>query len=694
MILLGAVVMAALPGVLCLTDATTGEPLRGARVDRRGTGGAMDVLVALTAAPCTVLALHDGDTLTVRRIGYRARRALIAREQPDTLHVAMESNAAWLQAVVRTATVADGITSEARPMQASVTVQEARAMGGASAKTLVSLLPFQTARSARGELSLSVRGARREQVAVTLDGVPLNDPATGVADVSDLPLALLGGASLLLGSDPMGAGSGATGGTLGLRTGSGSEVALRAGAFGERTVEGATEHVGTHQRVRAGAAYSTARNDFSFVNSSSTSGASQSERRMNNDNERVALFTQLSGATWHLLALGSQQRQGMVGAVNVRDYDEDRAQSQRLLVRAGVQRDAASLNAGVRLFGLAYRDPRRPTFDSDADVASVDIDAERLVRQSATARVRVRGGIAADLLRTSANIRQDRWRGFVLTAVDTRPGNAWQLALAARMDAVHGNGLTPSASVDMRRSLGRSAFSVRVAQAVRVPTLYDLYFASPQRLSVRVLDPERVRLDAEVGAHTVLWRRAASAGGVARSAHRIELQGALSWRDVRDAIVWFPGNFGWSPANVGTEHLVGAEGRLSWHAPAVTASAWATWYDSELRTGALRIPTPYVARAAGGAHLNWRRGIWHASGAWRVMGRRPYTVGPRDPSYELPGVSIVDAAIGATVTRATVNTAVTLSINNANNAAWQSVKGFPSPGRAVAISLVLTPKSQ
>lgn len=694
MILLGAVVVAALPGVLCLTDATTGEPLHGARVDRRGTGGATDVLVALTAAPCTVLALHDGDTLTVRRIGYRVHRALIAKEQPDTLHVAMESNAAWLQAVVRTATVADGITSEARPKQASVTVREARAMGGASASTLVSLLPFHTARSARGELSLSLRGARREQVAVTLDGVLLNDPATGAADVSDIPLALLGGASLLLGSDPMGAGSGATGGTLALRTGNGSDIAFRAGAFGERTVEGATESVGVRRRVRAGAAYSTARNDFPFVNSSTTSGASLSERRVNNDHERVALFTQLSGATWRLLALGSQQRQGMVGAVNVRDYDEDRAQSQRLLLRASAQRDATTLNAGVRLFGLAYRDPQRPAFDSDADVASIDLDAERLVRESATARIRVRGGMATDQLRTSANIRQHRSRGFVMAAVDARPRDVWHLALGTRVDAVQQHGLTPSVSVDVHRSRGRSALSARVAQAVRVPTLYDLYFASPQRLSVRALDPERVRLDAEVGVHTVLWHRGASGRGASPRSHQLELQGALSWRDVRDAIVWFPGNFGWSPANVGTERLVGAEGRLSWHAPAVTASAWATWYDSELRTGALRIPTPYVARAAGGAHLNWRRGIWHASGVWRVMGRRPYTVGPRDPGYELPGVSLVDAAIGATVTRAAVSTVMTLSVNNATNAAWQSVKGFPSPGRAVAISLVLSPKER
>lgn len=692
--LLGAALAAVLPGVLCLTDATTGEPLRGARVDRRGTGGTTEVLVALTASPCTVLALRDGETLTVRRMGYRVHRVPVTQQHGDTLRVDMESNAALLQAVVRTATIADGTTAETRPMQARVTVQEARAIGGASASALVSLLPFHTARSARGELSLSLRGARREQVAVTLDGVPLNDPATGVADVSDLPLTLLGGASFLLGSDPMGTGSGATGGTLALRTGSGSELALRAGAFGERTVEAATERIGSGQRVRVGAVYGAARNDFSFVNASSTTGASLSERRVNNDYERVALFTQLSGATWHLLALGSRQQQGMVGAVNVRDYDEDRALTQRMLVRAGVQRDATTLNAGVRLFGLAYRDPRRPTLDTDADVASVDIDVQQLLRQTATSRVRVRGGVAADQLRTSANIGQDRWRAFVLTGVDARPGDAWQLALGARMDAVQDHGITPSVSVDVRRSLGRSALTARVAQAVRVPTLYDLYFASPQRLSVRALDPERVRLDAEVGAHTVVWQRAASASGAARATHRIEVQGALSWRDVRDAIVWFPGNFGWSPANVGTEQLVGAEARVVWRAPAVTASAWATWYDSVLRTGVLRIPTPYVARAAGGAHLDWRRGVWHASGVWRVMGRRPYTVGPREPGYELPGVSLVDAAIGATVTRAAVSTAVTLSLSNATNAAWQSVKGFPSPGRAVAISLVLSPKSR
>jgi hypothetical protein len=451
--------------------------------------------------------------------------------------------------------------------------------------------------------------------------------------------------------------------------------------------------MGSSVRVRSGGALSMARNDYRFTNSSTTSGAAVAERRVNNDVDRVSLFSQLSGATWHLLALGSRQRQGMVGAVNVRDYDEDRATSQRLLLRAGVQRDATAWHAGVRLFGLEYRDARRPALNSDADVASVDVQAQQLLHETPGVRLRATGGVAADMLRTSANIRQDRWRGFGMTSIDARLTDAWHIAAGGRLDAVQNHGFTPSFSADVRRSLRVGAVSARIAQSMRVPTLYDLYFASPQRLAVRALDPERVRLDAELGVQAVLWHRGSPEGSARTAPYRVEVDGALSWRDVRDAIVWFPGNFGWSPANVGAERLRGAEARAAWRAPSWTLSSWATWYDSELRTGALRIPTPYVPRTASGAQLEWRQGPWHASTLWRRMDRRPYTVGPRDRRYELPAVSLLDAALGATIAHTRVVTAVTLSINNAANTAWQSVRGFPSPGRAVAISIVFTPPS-
>lgn len=94
-------------------------------------------------------------------------------------------------------------------VQAGIAVSDARERGVSTLNGAIALLPYVALRSARGETGLSLRGARREQVVITLDGLPLNDPATGVADVNDVPLAAVQSVTVRPGADPLGAGSGA-----------------------------------------------------------------------------------------------------------------------------------------------------------------------------------------------------------------------------------------------------------------------------------------------------------------------------------------------------------------------------------------------------------------------------------------------------------------------------------------------------
>ncbi len=225
----------------------------------------------------------------------------------------------------------------------------------------------------------------------------------------------------------------------------------------------------------------------------------------------------------------------------------------------------------------------------------------------------------------------------------------------------------------------------RAAQAVRVPTLYDVYFSSPQRLFVRALSPERVDVDGSGGV-----RLEASTSGT-----RASIEGALVGRNTRDAIVWFPGNFGWSPANVGVERLRGVESRAELASGIASVSAWVTAYDAMLSTSGLRIPTPYVPRLAGGAQLRLTRPTQHATLVWRGLGARPYTAGPRNPDFELAAVSLVDITVAQQLRALPqwpwpgLDAVVAFSLENAADAAWQSVRGFPSPGRAWAMSFTL-----
>ena len=670
--------------IVCVTDAATGAPVTDPIVEYRAGAGwrraprhASDGHLASWCRAIDAVSYP----WRVRRLGYTpvevrdasSAQAMSRDNDLDTLRLRLVPLAALLPASV-TREVATGSERNAVSLDAAT----ARVHGATTTGALLTLLPFAQPRSARGEVSVSLRGTRREQVAVTLDGLPLTDPATGLADVADVPLAILGGATVAPGSDPLGAGPGAVGGVLALHSGDGTHLASRVGAFGAVQVEAAHAHSVGASRLRLGASHQSARNDFPFRNTASTTGQTFEERRVNNDVRRDALFAQWRGERVQIVALGTESTYGLVGPVNVRDYDEDRARSRRAFVRASGAWGGAQVSVGARAFALDYRDPQRPVFDTDADAMAVDVETQRVVGS-----LRWLVGVGGDRLRTSDGTAQDRTRGYAalthrarLAAVDVNAG--------VRVDAVERTGAQPTASLALERAWPRARVGVRLAQAVRVPTLYDLYFSSPQRLTVRALRPERVTVDAELFARGTAGT---IAGGV------VSAQGALVARSARDAIVWFPGNFGWSPANVGRETLRGLELRAAWEHANAHVSAWGTWYDAMLTTGALRIPTPYVARESAGLLARARRGAFTLSATGRAFGRRPFTSGPRNAAFELPAVGVLDvAAAWTTEPRAAGGSLLlTVALDNATDVAWQSVRGFPAAGRSWSVALSWTP---
>jgi hypothetical protein len=589
----------------------------------------------------------------------------------DTVRLALRPIAALLAPAVTQESAATNA-----PNAVALDAAAARLHGAGSTGALMALLPFVQPRSVRGDVTVSLRGTRREQVAVTLDGVPLTDPATGIADLADVPLGIIGGATVAPGADPLGAGPGAIGGVLALHTASGGYASARTGAFGAVLLEGAHDLTLGSGQLRLGASHQQAQNDFPFENTASTTGSVLNERRVNNDVRRDALFAQWRDQHVQVVVLASQAEQGMVGPVNVRAYDADRARTTRLFVRGATEVRGAQLTTSVRAFGLDYRDPARPAFDSDADVVAVDVDAQRIARG-----IRWQIGAGGDRLRASRDVAQARARAHA-TLSHRASGGGLTLTSGARVDVVQQYGAQPSFSLGLERPGARLTVGGRVAQALRVPTLYDLYFASPQRLAVSALRPERVVFDAEAYGRVALG---AVAGGA------ISAQGAVVTRAARDAIIWFPGNFGWSPANVGRESLRGGELRAAWDARAAHVSAWGAWYDAELTSGALRVPTPYVARASGGLLARVTRGRVTAAPAMRAVGARPFTSGPRDPAFELPAVLLFDAAVSLRQPLPAGTALFTLAIDNATDRAWESVRGFPAPGRSWSVTATFSP---
>ena len=667
---------------LCVGDAATGAPLSGVHIttdtSRRSHAGAHAApIVQRFIGACG--SVRVGQVL-LRRVGYQARQIEIP-VSALTIRVSLDPIGRVAQILPLQQTVArqEDRGSATGHTSARQTVTSAREAGVGSMNALIASMPYTLTRSARNETGLSLRGVRREQVAITIDGMSLNDPAMGVADVSDMPLAGIGAATVVLGADPLGVGPGATGGVLALESTPERLLALRLGAFGEQSVEGAV-HGGSAQPVwHASAAWFRAVNNFAFENTATVNTASR-ERRVNNDEQRVALSAGAVGLHWQLWTLASLAERGMVGAENVHAYDEDRARTGRFLLRLQSTMRGAQLVTGVRAFALEYRDPTRPVLNAEARSMASDLELRGLAR-ALTWRV----GAGMDGVRASGGIRQSRSRGFgVLGYARQRPAGAFDVGV--RVDAVSSYGALPSLAIGGERVVASSSRGTRVvlvgrvAQAVRVPTLYDLYFASPQRLFVRTLTAERVTVDAEIGAQIA---RPTPLGNVS-------LTSSVVARNIRDAIVWFPGNFGWSPANVGRERMHGVEGRLVVRPSWGTFSTWITAYDTELTTGALHIPTPYVPRVAGGVQSVRSMRALTASGFLRVTGRRPFSAGPRDPAYELPAVALLDLAISRQARLSGRDMLVAASLENVTDARWQSVRGFPAPGRGWALSITFT----
>ena len=630
-------------------------------------------------------------TVRLRRVGYRARSIQLTVTGVDQQLVVELTplsfrGAATPPTLATHRVVASRVDSPTSRVTATIDVDHARVMGIGTTTALLASLPFVSVRSARGETGVSLRGARREQVAITLDGMLLNDPATGIADVSDLPLASLGSATALLGADPLGVGPGANGGVIALTSAPQRVLALRAGSFGMHAAEGAWHASGHGAMWHASASHRRATNDFAFLNSAGASDVAVGERRVNNDETRTTLALGATGSVAQLSLFASTGERGMVGAENVRTYDADRARTDRVLVRGQWTSERVQFIGGTRAFTLAYRDPARPALNADAHAVAGDAELKGRVRDVAW---RLGGG--ADRVRASGGIEQSRGRVFAV-ADYTRRSTVGSMDLGARVDAIGTFGALPSFSVAGDRTIrahdaddASLTIGARVAQAVRVPTLYDLYFSSPQRLLVRTLRPERVLVDAELQARLSqrsplgLW----------------SLQASVVARDTRDAIVWFPGNFGWSPANVGMERLRGVEGRGALQPVWGELSAWFTLYDAMLTSGGLQIPTPYVARASGGAQLRASLPVVTATFSLHAMGPRPYTAGPRNAAFELASVTLCDVALSRRLVISALDALLSVSLDNATDVRWQSVRGFPSPGRSWAISTTLrhTPKS-
>lgn len=535
-------------------------------------------------------------------------------------------------------------------------------------------------RGGGGRQVLSVRGSRPEEVLVLLDGVPMNDPLTGAADLSGIPTATLQTATLVRGTASRSYGSGAGAATLLLTSreadgNSGIGGGMRLGSFGGfgLDVQADAEHAGA--RFAASVAVDQAENDYPYRNP--YEGGETTRSRINADTRGThAAISGSSGAFRGSLRFDGSEN-GLPGRVGTRLFDSARAEDRAWTGSLGVEHSGARAAASFASRRLSYR------------ASAADDPSSQQIHEG-----RLSGEIALPGTPVNASVRMlaEEVSGDAFAGPRRRfsPGLALESALLSdsfRLEpgiAVDLSGgkliLSPEVSVAWLPSSASRLWG-RLGQGFRAPTFGDLYFRSFYRLRANpALLPERVTLDAELGASgQISLGRFVGRGSV------------VGWRrNTTDPIVWIPSSAAvWSPRNLGNLEAGGLEigvgletrERAGWGLRAQVAG---TVQRSRVGFGSNRNPLPYQPDVSGQLSL----GLWKGSVGTGVSVR--YT-GPRTTNLSatrtLAGFWVTDLSAHYELDSGRFALGLFAKIENFWDREYELTELFPEPGRRFSLRI-------
>ena len=605
-----------------------------------------------------------------------------------------------LPEITVTATRAETTTAEA---PARVTVLDARAMASVAARSVADVVAARTGAFIRrygptGLASLSLRGANASQTLVLLDGFRLADPQLGQLDLSLLPTVVLESVEVMYGAGSALYGSDAVGGVVNLRTlrpgaRPSARASAEAGAFGERMGGLALSGRKGAFSGLAAVEYRTIDGDFPFVNPSLF--PPREVRREGADGERLALYGTLGYAGGRHRAVAgvwyNDAARGLPGPATAtpkgeRQWDASLRiwASDRLRFRWGTLR----LGGLAQRASLRYRNPQlRIDQTGRTFIATVEAEATAALGR----RWLVGGGLTGGYGRARhPNLRADaterrlgafvhadasygRLRLFPALRLDVYalPGAARQTALSPRF----GLNLRPLPwrALRLKASLGR---------AFRVPTFNDRFWQPGGDPDLR---PERG------------WTF--DAGALLHHAARgVDLKAEASFflHRLRDQILWRPvaGGF-YAPANFsrvrtrGLELSGEARARLA-RAAALDAGFFYTLTDARDRSDPDAASFDHQLRYVPRRQLKGYLGV-----AWRALrldvsarhvGKRFVTA---DGRQALDPYWVVDAQFRVTGALPLARMTLALALENAFDAAYEGIKGYPMPPRAMRLRLVL-----
>ena len=625
----------------------------------------------------------------VTRTGYAARTASVDVRNGEE---------AWIAIPLAPVAVAlDALTVSGTPDPAGgtqVTRAEIQRSGARTAADLVERVPGAVVRetSPTGPRTVSIRGGAPDAVLVLVDGVPLNDPVTGEADLSAVPAQSIDRLTVLPGAQSARYGSRAEAGVVLIETRTGEVSRAAEGSVGtleERAGRGewgfsagdAVLQAGGHARS-VGGVFEHERdvNDDSVV------------RRVNADLEEwggyAALSSRLFGGDLRARGGWDGLERGLPGLGHTPSpfarQEMARGRGSLSWRRAGTQAMVSGAVQRVHFhdpdppFGLPYDDTTRVRM-LNARLETQRPGPGRVQTWGAGAEVlaqRVDAALAETAPRTQTGFGAFA-HGTGDLRVFTRPATLGVQARADR-EAVTGDWFLSRAV-----TLGVDLWPVRLQLANRSafspPSLGDQFFRDGVGVEPNPdLRAERVPNEWELGASTAF---------TAGPAH-LSLYATAYDSDVRGMIVWaqrFTNR--WSPINVDA------------HRRGVDTRADATFVSAGLRVSAAYalaritydradgddgVQVVYRPRHTGSLGAEWSRG------PWRLRARTRYT-GARNPqptdANRLPGFwsTELGAARDWRLGRWMLTTA--LDVDRALDEKGRLIEGFPEPGRRARLDV-------
>ncbi|MFL5386090.1 MAG: TonB-dependent receptor plug domain-containing protein [Longimicrobiaceae bacterium] len=699
LLLLGpARLLAQFPGELAgtVTDAATGAPVEAASVELAGTA----IATRTDAAGAFRLrGLEPGAyRILVRRAGFAAREVAAEARNGATTRLSISIQPlpvalAPLRVAAESAPAAGGTLSRA----------EIEASGARTAAEVVERVPGVVVRGSgpTGAKTVSIRGSAADEVLVLVDGVALNDPVTGEADLSAVPAGAIERVTVLPGARTARYGARAVAGVVLIETRAAEArqvVELSAGTLGEwggraetggALGRGAWSAGGGARRIGGAFDYRRDVNDPTVV------------RRTNGGLREWSAFgaaaSPLGGGELRLRGGWDALDRGLPGTGHT-PSPEAREEMGRGRASASWRRTGARSSATFLLSGAAQRvrfsDPAPPfglAYDDTTRVRTAELrmEAERMLSAAALLRG-VGAGVQAGVQHVDAGALSDlapRTRRDLGAFAHALGGTTLarlplSLSAVARVDrdGVTGDWFV-SRSLSAGTAVGAFRFEIANRSSFSPPSLGDQFFREGVGVAPNPdLRPERVPNE---------WELSAAAEARAGAAE-LTLSAAAYTGDVKGMIVWLPDfTFRWSPRNLDVDRR-GADARLQAAFPAARlrlSGAWSIARITYVQDG----EDSGIQVAYRPEHSGLFTGEW-SPGAWRAEVAAHYT-GLRYPApakvNALPGFWSAEAGLSREW-RVGGWTAVTaIDVDRLFGERESLIAGYPEPGRRVRFDLRL-----